>query len=83
MAYPKYSILLTVATSDGTVTTTPYTSWSLAQADYVTALAAGTYSLVSLYNEPLPSKGFEKSTATGTWTDAYGVTRVVPTGVPA
>lgn len=80
MAYPKYSILLKVAIADGAVTLTEYTSKATAQAAYTTALASGDYNFVSLFLEPLPSKGFEKSTATGYWTDAYGDTRVVPTG---
>lgn len=81
MAYPKYSLLLTVAIADGEVTTTSYTDKSTATAAYVAALASGDYNFVSLFLEPLPSKGFEAVTATGTWTDAYGVVRVVPTGV--
>jgi hypothetical protein len=82
MAYPKYSILLTVAVADGAVTTTDYTVKSTADAAYVAAVDSGDYNFVSLFLEQLPSKSFEAVTATGTWTDAYGVVRVVPTGVP-
>lgn len=81
MAYPKYSILLKVAVADGAVTTTSYTDKATATAAYIAAVADTDYNFVSLYLEPLPSKGYEKVTATGTWTDAYGVVRVVPTGV--
>jgi hypothetical protein len=78
MAYPKYSILITVAT-DGTTVVTQYTSKVTAKAAQATALASGldTY----LYLEPPVTRSIVASKATGTWTDAYGDVRVIPTGV--
>lgn len=77
MAYPKYSVLITVA-GDGTTVVTQYTSKVTAKAAQATALADGLDSY--LYLEPAPTRSIVASKATGTWTDAYGDVRVVPTG---
>lgn len=79
MAYPKYSILITVDPADDTTVVTQYTSKVTAKAAQATGLAAGlnTY----LYLEPAVTRSIVASKATGTWTDAYGAVRVVPTGV--
>ena len=79
MAYPKYSLLLKVAISDGTVTTTSYTSKTTADAAYVTAVNSGDYNFVSLFLETLPSKGWELPTWEGTYVDSYGVERYIGT----
>ena len=80
MASPKYSFLLTVNSGEGSVSI--YTSNAEAEAAYKDALDNTDNTRVELFVDTLPSKAFEASTATGYWTDAYGVTRVVPTGVP-
>ena len=78
MAYPKYSILITVDPSTNATVVTQYTSKVDAKAAQATGLANGlnTY----LYLEAAPTSSIVASKATGTWTDAYGVARVVPTG---
>lgn len=77
MAYPKYSILITVA-GDGTTVVTQYTSKVTARAALATALGSGLDAY--LYLEPQPTRSVVASKATGYWTDAYGDVRVVPTG---
>lgn len=77
MAYPKYSILITVE-SDGTTAVTQYTSKVTAKAAMATAQAAGKD--VFLYLEAQPTISRVANKATGYWTDAYGDVRVVPTG---
>lgn len=79
MAYPKYSILITVDPADDTTVITRYTTKVSAKAALATALAAGLNAY--LYLEPQPSRSVVASSATGYWTDAYGDVRVVPTGV--
>lgn len=77
MAYPKYSVLITVA-GDGTTVVTQYTSKLTAKAAQATALAAGLDSY--LYLEPQPTRSLVAAKVAGTWTDAYGDVRVVGTG---
>ena len=79
MAYPKYSVLITVDPADDTTVVTQYTSKVTAKAAQATALGAGLNSY--LYLEPAQTRSLVASKATGTWTDAYGDVRVVPTGV--
>jgi hypothetical protein len=79
MAYPKFSILITVDPSDSTTVVTQYTSKVTARAALATALGEGLDAF--LYLEPQPSRSLVASKASGTWTDAYGDVRVVPTGV--
>ena len=79
MAYPKYSVLITVDPADDTTVVTQYTSKVTAKAAQATALGAGLNSY--LYLEPAPTRSLVASKATGYWTDAYGAVRVVPTGV--
>lgn len=78
MAYPKFSILITVDPSDSTTVVTQYATKTLAKAALATALAAGLDAY--LYLEPQPTRSVVASKATGYWTDAYGDVRVVPTG---
>lgn len=56
-----------------------YTSAEAALADFAQQDGAG--GPCYLYLEPMPTKELKPSKATGLWTDAYGVVRVVPTGV--
>jgi hypothetical protein len=55
-----------------------YTSAEAAQADY--AQQDSNSSPCYLYLEAMPTKTLVNSKASGTWTDAYGDVRVVPTG---
>lgn len=77
MAYPKYSILITVA-GDGTTVITQYTSKVSAKAAQATALSAGLDSY--LYLEAQPTRSLISQKSTGFWRDAYGDVRVIPTG---
>lgn len=70
MAYPKFSILITVDPADDTTVVTQYTSKVTAKAALATALTAGLNGF--LYLEPLPSKSVVAEKRTGTYTDAYG-----------
>ena len=79
MAYPKYSILITVDPSTDATVVTQYTSKVTAKAAQATGLAAGLNTF--LYLEPAVTRSIVASKATGTYTDAYGVARVVPTNV--
>jgi hypothetical protein len=78
MAYPKYSILITVA-GDGTTVVTQYTSKVTAKAAQASALASGLDSY--LYLEPQPSRSLVAQKSTGHWIDAYGDYRLIPSGV--
>ena len=80
MAYPKYSFVLTTAVSGGAVTITSYTTTQAAKAAYALALADADIAIKHLYLEAAPSRSVVPSAASGTWTDAYGDVRVVPTG---
>jgi hypothetical protein len=80
MANPKYSMLITVTADGLTTAVTQYTDKATAEAALITAIGQGKNGY--LYLEPLPSKTRVLSTASGTWTDAYGVQRYVATGLP-
>lgn len=81
MAQPKYSFVLTTTVEDGTVAITAYDTTAAAKAAYATALADADLAEKHLFLEVLPTSKVVPSKATGTWTDAYGTVRVVPTGV--
>jgi hypothetical protein len=78
MAYPKFSILITVDPSDSTTVVTQYTSKVTAKAALATALGSGLDAY--LYLEPQPTRSVVAHKWAGTWTDAYGDVRVVGTG---
>jgi hypothetical protein len=80
MAYPKYSILITVDPSDSTTVVTQYTSKVTAKAALATALGSGLDAY--LYLEPLPTRSVVAEKVGGLYTDAYGVVREFATGIP-
>lgn len=79
MAYPKFSILITVDPSDDTTVVTQYATKVLAKAALATALGAGLDAY--LYLEPQPTRSVVAEKVSGTYTDAYGVERQFATGV--
>ena len=78
MAYPKFSILITVA-GDGTTVVTKYTTKKAANEALATALGSGLDAY--LYLEPQPTRSVVAPKWSGTYTDAYGDVRVVGTNV--
>ena len=80
MAYPKFSILITVDPADSTTVVTQYTSKVTAKAAQATAIGAGLDSY--LYLEPLPSKSVVGKKFGGTWRNEYGVLMDASTGLP-
>jgi len=58
-----------------------YTSAEAAQADFAQQDGAG--GPCYLYLEAAPTKELKPNKSGGTWTDAYGVVRVIPTGAVA
>jgi hypothetical protein len=70
MAYPKFSILITVDPADSTTVVTQYTSKVTAKAALATAKSLGLDAY--LYLEPLPTRSVVAQKRAGSYTDAYG-----------
>ncbi len=75
---PTYLSFLVTRAGEANQAVYVYTSAEAAQADYAAQDEASGTCL--LYLEAMPTKMLRASKATGTWTDAYGAVRVIPTG---
>jgi len=75
-SYPKYNIVIVVA-SNGTTTATLYTTEIDARNAYYTAVGVSGQS-AALYLQPQPVNSYIPSKVSGTAVDAYGVSHTLP-----
>lgn len=82
MALPSYSVIIKKLTADGSIEAVVYETSEAAKAAYLLMWGTGEINALDhafLIEDAVPTAEYKKPTWSGTYVDAYGVTRVIGT----